>query len=378
MSLRSPRAWDLALAAAGAGALILDGLVSSPHDEISVAAYPLALVTAAPLVWRQRAPVGVLLATGAGLIACMAVFAPFHAAIPVAMVPLYTVAVTGDRRRSLTIGALAALTLGAAITVLEATGSLSEGSVRVFLALAALIIGDAVRTRRELRAAGAERAERVEREREQESRRRVTEERVRIARALHDTLAHALVAINVRAGVTAHLGQDSTAALTEIKQVSAEALRDLRSTLDLLREHEDTAPTRPAVDLAELPRLLDGARAGGLKADADVRLNGTAIPSSIGQAGYRIVQESLTNVLRHAHAQSAHVDVRIVDHALEITVVDDGRGSGAGSGTKGHGLRGMAERTAALGGQVVAGPCNEGGWRVLARLPLKVSSAADE
>lgn len=191
---------------------------------------------------------------------------------------------------------------------------------------------------------------------------------MRIAREHHDTLAHALVAINVRAGVTAHLGQDSTAALTEIKHVSAEGLRDLRSTLDLLHEHADPAPTTPAVDLAALPRLLDGARASGLNADADIQLNGTAVPSSIGQAGYRIVQESLTNVLRHAHAANARVGLRVVDHALEITVVDDAPGGRVDG--EGHGLRGMAERAAALGGRVSAGPRTEGGWCVLALLPL--------
>jgi signal transduction histidine kinase len=254
MSIGAPRVLDLTLAAASAAALIVDGLFSSAHGAIHASGYPLAIAAAAPLLWRRRAPGGVLLATGCGLLACLAVFAPVHAAILVAMVPLYTVAVAGDRRRSLIVGALSALVFVAAISVLEATGSISEGGLRVFLALGALVIGDAVRTRRELRAASVERAEQLERERELDGQRRVADERVRIARELHDTLAHALVDINVRAGVAAHVGQDSNGALTEIKYRSGQALRDLRSTLDLLRERGDTAPTKPAQDLGALPQ----------------------------------------------------------------------------------------------------------------------------
>ena len=366
MPARASWRWDGALAASAAGALLLDGWVWTPGA--SPAAYPLALATSAVLIGRRRAPMLVLLATGAGLVACLAVFAPYRAAIAVAMVPLYTVAVLGDRRRSLIVGAITALGLVAAISVIGATGSVSDGSTRLLLVLGALIVGDAVRTRRALRAAAAAEAERVEAEREQESRRRVAGERLRIARELHDTLAHALVAINVRAGVAAHTGRDAAAALGEIKDVSAAALGDLRTTLDLLREEADAAPTQPALDLAGLPALLESARAGGLRAAAEVTVDGTAIPSPIGQAGYRIVQESLTNVLRHARASSARVVVRVVDRALDIEVVDDGRG-GSGAG-EGHGLRGMSERADALGGRVVAGPGERGGWRVHARLPL--------
>ena len=375
-SIRSPRLAGLGPAAAGAAALIADGLLSSPHATISPFGYPLALAAGAPLVWRRRAPVGVLLATGAGLLVCLAVFAPYHAAIGVAMVPLYTVAVLGDRRRSLIVGAVTALVFVAGISVLEATGSLSEGSTRVLLALSALIIGDAVRARRELRAARAQAAERREVEREHESRRRVTDERVRIARELHDSLAHALVAINVRAGVSAHLGNDATAALTEIKRVSAEALRDLRRTLDLLREPDDDAPTNPALDLAALPGLFEATRCSGLNTDWDVRLDDAALPASIGQAGYRIVQEALTNVIRHADAANVRVFVRVDAGALEIGVDDDGAGAetvdaaGTATAAGGHGLRGMAERTAALGGHIAAGPREDGGWRVRARMPL--------
>jgi signal transduction histidine kinase len=197
------------------------------------------------------------------------------------------------------------------------------------------------------------------------------QERLRIARELHDTLAHSLVAINVRAGVAVDLDdpQDASGALRDIKRVSATALRDLRATLSLLRDQEDAAPTAPAFDLDAIPGLLEHARSAGLDADVDVDVDGTAIPSAIGGAAFRIVQEALTNVLRHADASSAHVGVRANSGTLDIEVTDDGRSAGPGV-SPGLGLRGMAERAAALGGRVDVGPRDEGGWRVHAVLPL--------
>ena len=210
-------------------------------------------------------------------------------------------------------------------------------------------------------------------DREQDNRRRIADERLRIARDLHDAVAHALVAINVRAGVAAHLhpSEDADGALSEIMAVSAEALNDLRTTLGLLREADDPAPTAPTLDLASTNQLLDHARAAGLDVDADLRLNGHAIPIAVEQAGFRIVQEALTNVMRHAAASSARVSLRVEANALLIDVTDAGTGAAhAAPSTAGHGLKGMTERAAALGGEVWAGPAERGGWEVHARLPL--------
>jgi signal transduction histidine kinase len=236
---------------------------------------------------------------------------------------------------------------------------------------ATLAVGDTFRSRQALRAAAREREEREAREREEEGRRRAAEERLRIARELHDTLAHSLVAINVRAGVALdlHDSQDPSAALTDIKQASATALRDLRATLSLLREQGEIAPTAPASGLEALPGLVDNARAAGVRTDVDVEVDAAAVPSAVGGAAFRIIQEALTNVLRHAHASSASVRVRARSDALDIEISDDGRANGVGV-TPGHGLHGMAERAAALGGRVDAGPRDEGGWRVHAVLPL--------
>jgi signal transduction histidine kinase len=214
---------------------------------------------------------------------------------------------------------------------------------------------------------------RIAQEREQESLRRIADERLRIARDLHDSIGHALVAINVRAGVAAHLhaDDDSDGALKDIMAVSSEALNDLRTTLSLIREADEPAPTAPALDLTSLTPLLDRARAGGLDVDADVELNGRAIPIAVRQAGFRIVQEAITNVMRHAAASRALVSLQVQGDALEIDVTDDGAGAAdAPASPGGHGLRGMGERAAALGGDVSVGPGERGGWQVHARLPL--------
>jgi signal transduction histidine kinase len=258
------------------------------------------------------------------------------------MVALFTVALLGHRQRSLVVGAVTGVALVWTIVLLDDDSlELTTVALRLLLVVAALAVGDTLRSRQELRAAALDESLRQEREREEKARQRVANERLRIARDLHDTLAHALVAINVRAGVAAHLqSQDPAAALLDIKTVSAEALRDLQVTLGLLRERDEAAPVSPVLDLTALPVLVDRARASGLDADVDI-----------------------------------HVLVTTSGTILQVEVTDDGRGGTAG--TEGHGLRGMEERAAALGGRVVTGPRVEGGWRVLAQLPLSAASIGE-
>jgi signal transduction histidine kinase len=307
----------------------------------------------------------------AGALLCVVAFHASAVATAMVILELYTVALLGDRLRSLLVGAGTAIAVILVIVLVDGTLDLHGVVTRIPLVFVSLALGDTVRTRRALRAANDERATREAREREEERRRREADERHRIARELHDTLAHSLVAINVRAGVAVDLrdSQDPMSALDDIKHVSATALRDLRATLSLLRESGDTAPRAPMSDLDSLPRLVDHARSGGLDADVEVQVEGVAIPSAIGGAAFRIVQEALTNVLRHADASGAHVRVRANSETLDIEITDDGRSSGAGV-HPGLGLRGMAERASALGGRVDVGPREEGGWRVHAMLPL--------
>jgi signal transduction histidine kinase len=370
MLSRGLRSWNVVLAAAGAAALIIEGQMQA-EGGVGPGAYLLAVVAAAPLAWRTRAPLAALVGVEAGALLCVVAFHASWAATGMVVVQLYTVALLGDRQRSLVAGAGTAIAVIGAIVLIDGAVDLAAIAKRVPLVFLSLAFGDWIRSRRALRDAAREQAEHEAREHEEESRRRAADERVRIARELHDTLAHSLVAINVRASVAVdlHDSQDPSAALQDIKQASATALRDLRATLSLLREPDDAAPTAPSLDLEALPGLVDHARSAGLQADMDVQINGSVVPSAIGGAAFRIVQESLTNVLRHANASSAHVRVRADLDVLDIDITDDGRADNAGANA-GLGLRGMAERAAALGGRLNVGPRAEGGWRVHAVLPL--------
>jgi signal transduction histidine kinase len=370
VSIPTPPARDVALAAAAAAALVIEGSLRV-QGAISPAEGLLAVAAAAPLAWRRRAPVAALGGVEAGAVACVLAFRPVSSAIGMLVVALYTVAVLGDRRRSLALGAVTALAVVGTTGLVDTFAEPTKIALRIALVVVALAVGDTVRTRRALGDAERERVRREAREREDEGLRREADERLRIARELHDTLAHSLVEINVRAGVAVdlHASQDPLLALQDIKVASATALRDLRATLGLLRREGDVAPTAPALDLAALPSLVDHARSGGVDADMDVQLNGAAVPSAIGGAAFRIVQEALTNVLRHADASSAHVHVRASTDALDVEIVDDGQAKRAGV-EPGLGLRGMAERAAALGGRLDAGAREEGGWCVHAVLPL--------
>jgi signal transduction histidine kinase len=242
--------------------------------------------------------------------------------------------------------------------------------------LVLLFAGEAVRARTERVAA-------VRRGREQEGLRRAEEERLRIARELHDVLAHNISLINVQSGVALHLlderPEQARTALAVINDASADALREIRSVLGLLRDVDERAPRRPAASLERLPDLISQSAAAGL--DVDVRIDGEPrpLPSDVDLAAYRIVQESLTNVSRHARTGQARVHVRYEDRELALEVDDDGRSdANAGDGGRtppptaggGNGIVGMRERAAVLGGELRAGPRADGGFSVSARLPL--------
>lgn len=376
MRIPLPRPIDALLALTCFAALALDvvhaGEVGTGGKVVALA---IAVPAAVPIAWRRIAPVATLLLCLPGLVALAAVAGAGTAVTAIAMLLFFNVAVDGDRRRSLLVAAVSAIFLGVVISLLASGEEAGMKALRVVLILSALGVGEIVRTRRELRQAELDRAAQIEREREESGRRRIAAERVRIARELHDSLGHALVAINVRAGVARHLGDPESAAgaLADIQGVSSEALADLRGTLDLLRESGEAAPTRPNEGLDGVPELVENLRAGGIAAEARIELGSAEIPRSLAQAAYRIVQESFTNILRHAGAARATLDVRVVARRLEIEVRDDGEvGPPAAPG---HGLRGMVERAEALGGRVEAGPVDHG-WRVHAELPLDQGTPA--
>nr|WP_238341464.1 sensor histidine kinase [Actinopolymorpha rutila] len=229
---------------------------------------------------------------------------------------------------------------------------------------------------------------RIREERVEESRRakaaeaagRLSEERVRIARELHDVVAHNISLINVQAGVALHLmdaqPEQARTALTAIKQASKEALVELRSVLGVLRQVDEPGPRQPAPSLRRLTELVARTQAAGLDVRVDVEGTPEPLPSSVDTAAYRIVQEALTNVLRHAGARSAVVRVAYADRTVTVEVTDDGCGTPTGGGegsdagaSGGSGLPGMRERVGALGGRLSVGPLPGGGFRVYAELP---------
>jgi signal transduction histidine kinase len=218
--------------------------------------------------------------------------------------------------------------------------------------------------------------------RAEEARRRAGEERMRIARELHDVLAHNISLINVQAGVALHLmdeqpGQSRTA-LQAIKQASNDALDELRSVLDVLRQGDEAPPRSPASGLAELDSLVAGVSATGLEVRTRVEGVPRPLPAGADLAAYRIVQEALTNVTRHAGPASATVLVRYGQGDLTVQVDDDGRGPSATRSPGGNGIRGMRERMAALGGELSAGPRPGGGFRVQARFPLDHAEGSNQ
>jgi signal transduction histidine kinase len=213
-----------------------------------------------------------------------------------------------------------------------------------------------------------QRAEEAERTRDEVARRRAVEERLHIARELHDSLTHSISVINVQVGVAAHLarkrGEEPAAALLAIQAASTDAARELRSTLDTLRRDGDGG----GVGLDRLPALVDRARSSGLPITVTVEGTPLPLPHEVDQAAYRVVQEALTNVSRHAGEATATVRVSYGAGLLKVQVDDDGSAPRTPP-VPGHGLIGMRERVAALGGSLRAGPGPAAGFSVVAELP---------
>src|SRR5580658_6196323 len=329
--LRGPD-FDVVLAFIAFAALLIDPLVTDQVKELTPLDGGLALVTAVPLVLRRRYPLGVLVTVVPLLLVCLAVFHPDQAAAGIVMVVVFTVGLHGHRTRALVVGALMApvVAAGVLITSHQLGGdSVAETVAYLALVLGALVAGDAVRARQELvRVVAAE----AERERAALTQHRFDEQRLRYAHELHDVVGHALVAINVRAAAAAHLarreqGASPVGALEEIASTSAEALGELRAALKGLRS-DDSVPLRPAgAGLADLGDLIAGVKGAGLTVELDMAAATEAVPPAVGHAGYRIVQEGLTNVLRHSTAAHASVRIGQQDGVLLVEVVDDGQAS---------------------------------------------------
>jgi signal transduction histidine kinase len=217
---------------------------------------------------------------------------------------------------------------------------------------------------------------------EEEARRRASEERMRIARELHDVLAHNISLMNVQAGVALHLlderPEQARTALSAIKQASNEALSELRSVLEILRQGNEEPPRAPASGLARLDDLVARTEAAGLRVTKEISGAPKAVPAEVDLAAFRIVQEALTNVTRHAGADHATIRIGYAERDLTVQVDDDGNGTPVKpSSGGGRGIGGMRERVATLGGELEAGAKTGGGFRIKARLPLSTDDAMD-
>jgi signal transduction histidine kinase len=218
-----------------------------------------------------------------------------------------------------------------------------------------------------------ERAARAEREREERARSAVTEERARIARELHDVVGHSVSVMTVQASAVRRLlrpdQEREREALLIVERTGREALAEMRRMVGVLRRPEEGPALAPQPSLEHLERLVEQARQAGLSVDLRVEGDRQPLPAGVDLTAYRLIQEGLTNALKHARAKRAQVVLRYGEGHLEVTVSDDGRGAGSGDGG-GHGLVGMRERVAVFGGELEAGPRAEGGYRLRARLPV--------
>jgi signal transduction histidine kinase len=333
----------------------------------------LTLAVAVPYYFRRHAPLIVLAVSVVPLVALVSFDYPTGTAPTILLVGLYTVAAYCTSRDRF----IGAATMGAALAFVAVIGSPelngAEMAFNVVIFAAAFLFGSAVRNRRLYTEQLEARAASLERERDEEAKRAVADERLRIAQDLHDVVAHSMGVIAVQAGVGAHVIDTDPAeakrSLEAISHTSRSTLAEIRRMLGVLREDEGAAYA-PAPGLADLERLVREICAAGV--DTHVTWEGIRdeVPPGVDFTAYRIVQEALTNVMKHAGPEP-HVDVTIgyEPQALRIEIVDDGRGVNGRATGGGHGLMGMRERVGVYGGTFEVGPANGGGFRVAVRLP---------
>ena len=374
-----PRAADIdvLLALAAFGALLADPLLLHRVTGLTPEIVILSLLAAVPLVARRRYPLAVLAVEVPLLLACLAVAHPNRAAVGITMLLVFTVGLEGGRARSLLVGAAMALLVAVAVVLTGQRLGPVDFVAYMSLVLGALLAGETLRARQALQRALAEEAVRAS---EAAAQHRFDAERLALAHELHDVVGHALVAINVRAGAAGRRARkggaaDGTGALDEIASVSAEALSELRTALKALRSAQDgPAPLQPVQDLASLSSLIAGVEEAGLAVKLEMAGTPADLPAPVGHAGYRIIQEGLTNVLRHSTARQALVRVEADHRSVLIEVLDEGKphpsADRAVGQAAGHGIAGMRERAAALGGSCEAGPAGGSGWRVRAEFPV--------
>jgi signal transduction histidine kinase len=373
-----PRTIDLLLTA-GLTFLGVGGQLTatSINDELfrdtDAFAVVLGLATTLPLYWRRRYPLGAL-AVSSVAITVLGVADYRLDPLPIAVFFLiYANGAYATRPRA-TAG-LAVVNVCLLVIFLSDAPDLDFPDTVLNIAVYSTcwLVGQVVRARGAASAARlAEAEERAEAQR-QHSARAVAEERLRIAQELHDVVAHSMSVIAVQAGMGVHVidrrPEDAKAALEAISHTSRRTLQEMRRLLGVLRDEEGELLHSPAPGLADLPRLVDDVRGAGVPVELAVEGEQQEVPHAVELSVYRLVQEGLTNVIKHAGKASASVTVRCLPSTVEVEVIDDGRGAASSNGASGHGLQGMQERVALWGGTLQAGPRQGGGFRVLAELP---------
>ncbi len=332
-----------------------------------------------PLIVRREIPWLSLLLSGGFALAYA--LSPLPPAITLLgpMIAMYSVAAYAKQRHS---GLATLLVVGLLVAaVIFAFSGGWRGAMEIIgafvMLVAAAFLGDTARSRRAYVAEVEQRALAAEQAREEETLRRLDEERIAMAREVHDIVAHSLSIVAVQASAAETLIDDdpeqAKESIEHIRTTSKEALGDLRSMLDVLRTGPGDAPLAPSADLTRLDQLITPVREAGLEVTLDVQGNVSAAPAYASVSAYRIVQESLTNIVRHADATSVEIAIRATPRELALEITDDGRGAEApiGETGEGHGIRGMSERVEALGGEFEAGSVSQGsGFRVAAAIPL--------
>jgi signal transduction histidine kinase len=352
------------------------------YDMPDVAVVLSATVIGVALVFRRRWPRGVL-AVALLAVALSILGGHGHPLFPLgSLVAIGTAVSRTNRPLSIRLGLLGTAVLGVVVG-LGTSGPAAAPTIAgaVAFAIAAVALGEASRSRRAYIAEVEERAQRAEQTRDEEARRRVGEERLRIARDLHDLVGHHIALISVQAGVAGHVfdvqPEQAKEAIAQVRSACRSALEELATTISLLRSPDEaTAPTEPTVGLARLPALTASFSAAGLTVEHTVEGVARPIPPAVDLTAYRVIQESLTNVHKHAGPAAATVRVSYGPAVLRILVEDDGIGPTSASPGDGHGILGMRERAAALGGALRTGERPGGGFQVQVTLPAPETTNA--
>jgi signal transduction histidine kinase len=376
------REWPAIVVLTLCAALVMVSLTAAriPHDpgRRIILAW---LVLAIPILLLRRWPLPVL---AAATLANALIFTTGLASLPFGLIlgaASYLAAARLPRRVSIRAVAVSAAALGAALvytTLAVRSAALASQAVEGFLPLAAgWVAGDSVAARRRYLAGLAEQARREQAAEAERARLHVREERVRIARELHDVVAHTLAVITVQAGVGRRLmardPAEASAALESIETIGRTAQEELRVVLGLLREEENRTPAlTPAPKLLDIKALAETVQASGTPVTLHMSGHDRPLSPALELSIYRVVQEALTNVVKHAPGAHATVDLTVADYEIHLTITDTGAPVPTQESTgQGHGIVGMRERISAFGGQLEAWPLPGGGFRVTARVPIE-------